>query len=520
MNNPLRDIRQPREYWDNQYSVLGKYDSLEELSATYRQRIAEEGFDEHHAISGFFDTAVFDNLMSINYRYSRGDDLDDIRSEELTSSVENMLFVQQEEASGVNRKYQPHRLESRLSSASSLHSVYVMLCWCVCMDVDPGTMQKLARSIAPEGEDRLVDMVLQRYDPGRAIAKASALPRVFGLLDQLMEANEAQRIKLLVKYLNNWGKTMSKLKGLRSLGGTDQAMGAKSNKDLDKEDIMRPDLMGYVGWWAWEVALVVRVFGIDDSSFADHVLYPVDMARYRYMEKSVSLWPIDNEGSAVADESTSANEAQLTNEEQEGMLGELIVVLNLAATATEPALLPDVISKREPQGEYLFYVAADKAHGIDVEAPNKVDGNEARLVFTVDVSFEENQRHIALDEMETTREIEARGERYSRFQQNIESHSASEMLEGFDAYDPPIVWLPIDSGEQWASWLYVSRHNESRPASMVLRYQAVQEDRTLTVRAITQGDDYTVEEMMAHWQTLVEAYRDMPMQRFSGAEVM
>jgi len=52
-----------------------------------------------------------------------------------------------------------------------------------------------------------------------------------------------------------------------------------------------------------------------------------------------------------------------------------------------------------------------------------------------------------------------------------------------------------------------------------IRYQAVEEDRTLTINAYSVSDDYTLEELMEHWQSLVDQYSDIPMQVFSGAPV-
>jgi hypothetical protein len=42
---------------------------------------------------------------------------------------------------------------------------------------------------------------------------------------------------------------------------------------------------GYKGYWAWEVAAVVKVKQIDDSSFRDHPYYPADMV----VDKNSSL---------------------------------------------------------------------------------------------------------------------------------------------------------------------------------------------------------------------------------------
>jgi hypothetical protein len=36
----------------------------------------------------------------------------------------------------------------------------------------------------------------------------------------------------------------------------------------------------YDGYWAWEIAGLVKAYGLDDSSFRDYKYYPGDMARY------------------------------------------------------------------------------------------------------------------------------------------------------------------------------------------------------------------------------------------------
>ncbi|PWV47732.1 PoNe immunity protein domain-containing protein [Chitinophaga sp. S165] len=38
---------------------------------------------------------------------------------------------------------------------------------------------------------------------------------------------------------------------------------------------------GYSGYWAWDVAAVVKVMGLDDSSFKDNPYYPYDIVHWR-----------------------------------------------------------------------------------------------------------------------------------------------------------------------------------------------------------------------------------------------
>jgi hypothetical protein len=37
---------------------------------------------------------------------------------------------------------------------------------------------------------------------------------------------------------------------------------------------------GYSGYWAWEVAAVIKIMGLDDSSFKDNFYYPYDMVHW------------------------------------------------------------------------------------------------------------------------------------------------------------------------------------------------------------------------------------------------
>ncbi|MFK8083501.1 MAG: hypothetical protein AB8B97_24740 [Granulosicoccus sp.] len=82
------------------------------------------------------------------------------------------------------------------------------------------------------------------------------------------------------------------------------------------------------------------------------------------------------------------------------MLDELFIALSLAGNAGNPALLPDIITMKEPHGEYLFYAAADEAHGIDPTEPEKINANLLKVSFIVDVSFQEDTRRVALADID------------------------------------------------------------------------------------------------------------------------
>lgn len=198
------------------------------------------------------------------------------------------------------------------------------------------------------------------------------------------------------------------------------------------------------------------------------------------------------------------------------MLNDLFVALNLAATAANPAFLPDIISVRESQGQYLFYAAADKAHGVDELSPKKINANTLRVSFTVDVNFEDGIRSVALSEISDVKNRLANGEQYERYRENIGMEGPGSLLDAFEA---KVVLLPIESGDNWASWIYGAKLSANQPPSLSVWYQAVEDERTLTVNAYSISDDYSLEEIVEHWQGLVDKYKEMPMQVFTGAPV-
>lgn len=197
------------------------------------------------------------------------------------------------------------------------------------------------------------------------------------------------------------------------------------------------------------------------------------------------------------------------------MIEELFVALNLAANSVNPVLVPDVFSTGHSHGQYVFYAAADKAHGIDEQSPKKINENTMKVSFIVDVSFEEDTFNVATAEIEDVKSRLARGSKYEQFRENIQMNGPGGFL---DVLEAPIVLLPIEAGDNWASWIYGSQHLNAEP-SLRVSFQAVEGNRTVSIKAYSVSDDFTLEEIIEHWQTLVDKYRDMPMKIFTGSPV-
>lgn len=505
----LRDTRRPIEFWNEMLALQHEYFHSKDRFAMYNERV-QSGEDLESAIgslSGLYTEAY---LEDITYSYCRGDDLDGIKEKYIDGGIDRFILTC-DEFDKHKDKLEPYSRcwNPGLQQPHNVHSAYSMICWFVCFEADPEKLGRIAPYIGVPGIDRLVDTVLQKYDPDREVASEDQCRRTFKLLQSVMDVDEATAIENLQKYLASWGKQMGTLKGLKSVGVTGTE-GAKSNESLIANlDTIKN--ISYRGFWAWEVALVVRHFGIDDSSFRDHEFYPKDLADYRPGSKQ----PAITSGVQNKENSTLTLSDRELKKQPEIMLDELFVALDLDADATNPVLMPDVFSTGHSHGEYLFYAAADKLHGIDELSPNKINENTMKASFYVEVSFQADTHGVASHEIEQAKTFLARGESYESVRERVEMDGPASFLE---AFDQEIVFLPIEAGENWASWVLADGIGSGDP-SLRVRHQAVEGERTLTIQAYLTSDDFTLADMLEHWQTLVDKYRHIPMRVFTGSPV-
>ena len=275
-----RDTRRPVEYWNESLASTEKHFHSNDNFVRYKQRLKEGEVvtDAMQSLELYTEAYVED----ITYTYCRGDDLSDIKEKYIDIGIDRFVLTAGE--------YEKHRKEIEEQGYSpywnynffyphDVHSSYCMVSWFLCFGADPKKIGEIAPYLVKAGHDRLVDTILQRFQPDREISTEDACGRTFKLLQSVMDVDEKKAIKNLEKYLANWGKLMGTLKGLRSIGllGTE---GAKSNESLIANlDTIKN--ISYVGFWAWEVAMVVRFFEIDDSSFCDHEFYPKDLAHFK-----------------------------------------------------------------------------------------------------------------------------------------------------------------------------------------------------------------------------------------------
>ncbi len=114
--------------------------------------------------------------------------------------------------------------------------------------------------IGNTGKDKLLDSVAVASGGAKRSIPDQLLYRHYLPLMEAI-ASPSDRPGLVKKFLDGW------------YAGCRNVYWHGNHRDVDS---------GYMGYWAFEAALVVMLFDIDDAGFRDHEYYPADLvAHYR-----------------------------------------------------------------------------------------------------------------------------------------------------------------------------------------------------------------------------------------------
>jgi hypothetical protein len=267
----MRDNRKPKSHFDELLAIQDQYFHSVDQIATF-QRVNEASASEVREFGALTSLYCREFAADIPLMYSRGDSMAEIYEKRGADLGRRYATTA---AEIVDQGYsQQNFFNINLSDPHGIHQAYSILCWLICFGTSEEDMQIIAPEFAPAGKDRIVDLVLGRYQSGRNIAIGSGHSPTFQLLDDLVDADSATRITIIKKYMKSWGKLLSNLNGLGSVGIFRKRK--LTNKTLDK------DVGGaYKGFWMWEVALAVKFFGIDDSSFLNDEFYPAELVHFK-----------------------------------------------------------------------------------------------------------------------------------------------------------------------------------------------------------------------------------------------
>lgn len=138
---------------------------------------------------------------------------------------------------------------------------YVVSLWLVSFalvfGVDDALWKRLLTCVGNEGQDALFEALVDRRSPGRKQASALAYPAIFQPLFHAITASGESRNAFVKNYLEAWYKALKPTYWLDSHKG--------------------PKGGSFFGYWAVEVAGVVKAFEMDDTAFRDMPHYPGDL---------------------------------------------------------------------------------------------------------------------------------------------------------------------------------------------------------------------------------------------------
>ncbi len=140
---------------------------------------------------------------------------------------------------------------------------YVTSLWlvslAVLLAVDDALFARLLTCIGNEGKDSLFERLVATRVSGRPAADKLLRPRSYEPLYQAIDAAEAERSKLMQKFLRGW------YKGLRPCYWYENHKGPQGG--------------GFFGYWCIEAAGVAKAFRFDDAPFRDMPYYPRDLVQ-------------------------------------------------------------------------------------------------------------------------------------------------------------------------------------------------------------------------------------------------
>jgi hypothetical protein len=253
MESPLRDSRADSEYF-------AKYRGALDITIAFGE---EDRFDLEMAKTKptFYATSSMSlyraRLGEVRLAYSIGSPVDQVKA------LVTPLLDAYTRAWVTDNQYLPAETLANRHDIGSTRHIYTdaiaVLSLAVLADSDDTRAQGLLDAVDNRGVDALYDRIARVFEPSRQIADAPAFTKPWSKLLATFDADEAKRPALVESFLNNWYPSN------RSVYWAGEA-----------ETIPMGGL-AYGGYWSFEAAAVVKILGINDSSFRDNPFYPGDL---------------------------------------------------------------------------------------------------------------------------------------------------------------------------------------------------------------------------------------------------
>jgi len=277
----MRDKFADADHFDIRLNALEqRYDGkdvLEFFKAMYlddsRTRVDDDGFRDLRFLNY--------NLLSVHtkfipLKFSRGDELSNIYDLNFREMIDHYHYLSEELSKGHSDKV-IYGYADEVRAIPAQYSVYVWLAWCLCFETDFEKIKNILPQLCLPGQDRLTDSVCALFIEDWPIADGCGYEKTFGLLGQILSSScLEERVEIVRRYLDDWPKYIGQVEG-----ATIGFNASTATTDIDSlDDLLKAMNNNYVGFWAWEVALIVKLLGIDDSGFKDSDFYPYDLVHF------------------------------------------------------------------------------------------------------------------------------------------------------------------------------------------------------------------------------------------------
>ncbi|CAE6806637.1 PoNe immunity protein domain-containing protein [Paraburkholderia haematera] len=247
----LRDQRKTKEFFDHWI----RFDETQMRKTEARLDSGAIDRTEGRVIAAYHQ---FDGVLRrVIMRYSRGDALADLRGDValLLSMSEQVLKY----CDALPPEQQSVRTIYEQLSFDSYIDWFWWLSLAVCLDMGREHVLRVLELIGNAGQDTLLDRIAVRLGEERTVGANLKFPKQYGTLLQALAApSREQQTNFARTFLDGW---------------YDGCSHAAWHENHSGEDT------GYIGYWCFELALVVKLFDIDDASFRDNPYYPADLVR-------------------------------------------------------------------------------------------------------------------------------------------------------------------------------------------------------------------------------------------------
>lgn len=230
------------------------------LDLVENDRFANDNLKRISQLSLFYSSL---QILIIKYSYG-------INKEVLKGDIDNVIDYFDRFWSGDKTKVFDGRDRLELNQYRLEPHIYLVwtLSIAVLLDVEETKFNKLVFKISEDGvKDKVLNFLSSYYSKNynaklmESYEKYFEIPRMYLRLKNIIDNNCKEECeKLIREYLKkDWYNSYKKFNGWYN------------------SHLLSPEKLSFAGYWAFEIAAVVKLKGLDDSKFRDNEYYPKDI---------------------------------------------------------------------------------------------------------------------------------------------------------------------------------------------------------------------------------------------------